>query len=102
MRWIFFVSISTGYVEEKDKQKVYYLTLHYVDAPTYIHHKLKLITIEYTSRSTLADISIKLLPRPGENDNTDIVLRSRNNPTVMDSDVFAIMYCENYMICICI
>ena len=50
----------------------------------------ELTAIEYTSRSTLDDRSIKLLPRPGENDNTDIVLRSRNNPTV-DNDVFAIM-----------
>ena len=47
------------------------------------YHTYKLTTIEYTSRSTLDDRSIKLLPRPGENDNTDIVLRSRNNnPTV--------------------
>ena len=51
----------------------------------------ELTAIEYTSRSTLVVKSIKLLPRPGENDNTDIVLRSRNNNPTWDSDVVMIL-----------
>ena len=54
---------------------------------TYYHIR-KLTAIEYTSRSTLGDRSIKLMPRPGENDNTDIVLRSRNNKPTVDNDLF--------------
>ena len=66
------------------------MQFHYVGAPKYNINTYKLTAIEYTSRSTLGDRSIKLLPRPGENDNTDIVLRSRNNNPTWDSDVVMI------------